>query len=405
MPQGAFYFYNPSLKATGYSEFVGRFGNRKNEDNWRRGNKKSDLTALENPDANGPGTDEASAVTYESLMANIPLTSEQMDVSNAKLATAYYRLGTIYKDDFNNYNQSLQTFELLQSRISGNAHEPQAWYQMYLLHSAQNDMPQANLYRDSLLQRYPNDPLALYMQNPNYASEQNNKSKPAEQYYSYAFNLYENGQYRQTIRAIDSSKTMFAENPFAAKYELLKAFAIGQTESRDTFKAVLTNFTKRYTDGPEQQRAKELLAMLNAPATNAVQTPKEKKPDELIPTGGFTFNPNSAQYIVILFDEVNTANKTVQDSLQRINSKFHAAENLKVNTMLLDEKRQMIMVKQFKNSTLAFNYFNELLEHENLFDAVETTYHMFVIDDKNFPVFFKNKNVEQYQAFFETNYK
>jgi len=46
-----------------------------------------------------------------------------------------------------------------------------------------------------------------------------------------------------------------------------------------------------------------------------------------------------------------------------------------------------------------------LLEHDHFFDAVETTYHIFVIDDKNFPTFFKTKNIDQYQAFFETNYQ
>ena len=33
---GGWYFYNPTAMSFGFSEFLTRWGNRKNEDNWRR---------------------------------------------------------------------------------------------------------------------------------------------------------------------------------------------------------------------------------------------------------------------------------------------------------------------------------------------------------------------------------
>ena len=36
---GGWYFYNPTAMSFGYSEFLTRWGNRKNENNWRRKNK------------------------------------------------------------------------------------------------------------------------------------------------------------------------------------------------------------------------------------------------------------------------------------------------------------------------------------------------------------------------------
>ena len=64
----------------------------------------------------------------------------------------------------------------------------------------------------------------------------------------------------------------------------------------------------------------------------------------------------------------------------------------------------MILVKQFKNAELAMDYYNKIQDGNQFFDALETEYHIFVIDDKNFSVFFKNKNLEQYLVFFEKNY-
>lgn len=402
---GAFYFYNPAIKASGYSEFVAKYGSRKNEDNWRRANKKSDNTAIDNPDANGPDGEVVSGgnVTYESLLAGVPTTPEKMEASNKRLATAYYKLATIYKDDFNNSNRALQTYQQLQNRFPGNEYEPQAWYQMYLIHNAKNETAEATDYRNRILQTYPDNPLAQYLRNPNYLDQQQDKTEPAEGYYNYAFQLYENGQYQNAMQAADSSHVKYPNNLYAPKFDLLKAFAIGQTQPKDSFKLALTKFTTRYTTGPEQERAKELLAMLNQPVALPIQQPK--KPEEMASTGDFVYRPSSPHFLVVMFDFIEPTNKAIQDSILLINTKNYASDNLKTNTMLLDEKRQMIVVKQFKSATTAWNYYNALVERENLFDNVETTYRMFVIDDKNFTSFFKSKNVEQYMAFFEKHYK
>jgi hypothetical protein len=109
--------------------------------------------------------------------------------------------------------------------------------------------------------------------------------------------------------------------------------------------------------------------------------------------------------MVVVFDEIKTSNKSIADSLIQHNNKYRSSENLKVNTMLLDETRQMVLVKQFKSSQQAMIYYNEILAKETLFDIVETTYHVFVIDDKNFSTFFKTKNLDLYMAFFDGNYK
>ena len=37
---GRWYFYNPSTLSFGYSQFVKKWGKRKNEDDWRRSDKK-----------------------------------------------------------------------------------------------------------------------------------------------------------------------------------------------------------------------------------------------------------------------------------------------------------------------------------------------------------------------------
>jgi hypothetical protein len=185
------------------------------------------------------------------------------------------------------------------------------------------------------------------------------------------------------------------------KFDLLRAFAIAQTKGKDSLKTELSIFTLKYPSGEEHNKAKEILAMLDKNSKNEPQ----KKVNDAPSKSDFEYKPNASQFVVVLFDEVINTNKSISDSLNLHNGKFRSSENLKVSTMLLDEARQMILVKQFKNSQLALNYYNEILSKETLFDLIETTYHVFIIDEKNFGTFFKTKNLDLYMAFFDSNYK
>ncbi|MCY7410016.1 MAG: hypothetical protein LH473_07070, partial [Chitinophagales bacterium] len=98
--------------------------------------------------------------------------------------------------------------------------------------------------------------------------------------------------------------------------------------------------------------------------------------------------------------------KAIGDSLANYNSKNHSIDNLKVTPQLLDKNSQMIVVKQFKNKDAAMNYYDEVTESETLFEIVESIgYRVFVIDDKNFTLFYNRKNLQEYVDFFEKNYE
>lgn len=93
------------------------------------------------------------------------------------------------------------------------------------------------------------------------------------------------------------------------------------------------------------------------------------------------------------------------DSIDNYNSLNHSLDNYKVSSQLLDTKSQMILVKQLKNSKEAIEYYNEISDEDGIFEPAEDlSYDIYIIDDKNYPVFYKLKNAEEYRKFFESNY-
>ncbi len=395
---GSFYFYNPVQRANGYNDFIKDWGNRKLEDNWRRANKlsvmSSDLDSSQNKQ-------EEKQLTLADLEAGLPLTSEKMEKSIQHLMGAYYAAGTIFKEDLQNDKKAIEYFEKLSSKYPKNDFEPQTLYQLYILYTRKPDEAQALAAKNKLIADYPDNTFTKHLLNPNTQIQQTNKTDAGERYYKYAFRMYNESQFPKVIIAADSAAKAFNKSIYMPKFDLLRAFAIAQTKGKDSLKAALTMFLIKYPSGEENQKAKDILAMIEKNSKNE----KPKVVNDAPSKSDYEYKPNASQFIVVVFDEIKPSNKAIADSLILYNAKMRSSESLKVNTMLLDETRQMVLVKQFKNSTLAMMYYNEMLANENLFDSVETTYHTFVIDDKNFSTFFKTKNLDLYMAFFDSNYK
>ena len=120
--KGAWYFYNPMTVQNGKQTFQRRWGNRKNEDNWRRsqkqvttGNDFEEYNYEEN-DSLGYGTSEEETDMDQALkdsLANdphhreyylkqIPFTEEQMAQSHAVLSQGLYKAGIIEVEQLGN---------------------------------------------------------------------------------------------------------------------------------------------------------------------------------------------------------------------------------------------------------------------------------------------------------------
>jgi hypothetical protein len=87
------------------------------------------------------------------------------------------------------------------------------------------------------------------------------------------------------------------------------------------------------------------------------------------------------------------------------NTKNYSVENLQVNSVLLDNNRQMITVSSFAEIEKARRYFDGIKQDTYVFSGMrEGTYDQFIISSENYPVFFKEKNTLAYLKFFTENY-
>jgi hypothetical protein len=120
----------------------------------------------------------------------------------------------------------------------------------------------------------------------------------------------------------------------------------------------------------------------------------------------YKVNPAATHFYALVVDgtAINVYGTKVR--ITDFNTKNYSVENLQVNSVLLDNNRQMITVSSFAELDKALRFFNGIKEDTYVFSGFrEGTFEQFLISSENYPIFFKEKNTKAYLEFFIKNYQ
>lgn len=406
---GEWYFYNPGTLGFGFSEFKKIWGDRPLEDNWRRKNKSlasadfdaNDLVQLEEKD-----TGKVNLKDRNHYLKNIPFEKEKMNRSHNKMIEAYYDLGLVYREQFEDNEQSQKTFETLISKYDTCRYVLPSYYQLYKIFLEERNNEKAEFYKNKILKEYPNSEYAKILLDPDYFREIAREKSQAEEYYKNTYMLYNDRQYAVVIANCLSSDSLYPKNFLAPKFLFLKALAIGKTSpvteigTRDynNFKIALIEVTEKYPKDEVAEEAKKIIALMEKKQSdNTFQTV-----DSTISL--YQFKPEAKHSCLLIVPVSEDVNK-IKIAISDFNAKYFSLSKLSVSDALLDSKKQMISVKFFDEIPAAMNYYRAFKgDNEFLKDIHAKGFTLFVISYENFAVFYNQKNVEDYLSFFTKNY-
>jgi tetratricopeptide (TPR) repeat protein len=409
---GEWYFYNPTALSFGFSEFKKKWGNRKLEDNWRLSDKqRMDFPEGDEgqfaflPDSLANDSIAVLAVNprnREYYMKDLPFTEEQMAVSDSLIIDAYFNLGFIYKDKLDNYEKSAKAFEDLLERYPENKHRLQVYYQMYRIFTQLNNQDQAEYYKNMLVTEFPDSDYAKILLDPDYYKELEAQKNLAVNLYNETYQHYESGHYYTVYSNSNRALNDFVEpKEILAKFEYLRALSLGKLEVTDSLKVALEKLVEKYPNSDVTPLAQNILDYLRDPSDTA---DIKKEPEVVYDVSIYGFNPQSRQMFALVADgniNINALKVRISD----FNGKFYSLENLSITSILLDANTHFVMVGNFKEIDRAMNYYNAIMANEYVFANLEQEqYSGFVIAQENYPVFYKDKDVDKYLAFFKQNY-
>ncbi|HJV78947.1 MAG TPA: tetratricopeptide repeat protein [Paludibacter sp.] len=272
---GDWYFYNDNVMRSGKAEFIKKWGLRKLEDNWRRENKATSLFAEESitqPTVKNDSTDLIPKSNSKEVLDNkkpefylkqIPVTSAQIEKSNADIASALFAMGQIYKDKIEDIPMSISTFEEFIRRFKTDKRVVDAYFNIYLMQTKNGNQVEADLYRMKLIAEFPGSKYQKVLSQPDYSARLERMYSEQDSIYNLTYKAYNQSDYKTVYKYVAHIKQNFPLSTLMPKFLFLNALSIGKNDTEDNFKTALSDLLKTYPESDVSAMAKDILALMS----------------------------------------------------------------------------------------------------------------------------------------------
>lgn len=408
------YFYNPTLTESGKSDFRQRWGNRPNEDHWRRSNKEQQFANLDEmleesdePDYIVTAEGDTVSITGDWLdpayyLKELPLTPEAMAQSDQLIKDAYYALALVYRDKMEDIPRAIETLEELNKRYPDHERQLEVFYALYILFDKMDDPSSAEYYKNLILSKYPNSDFAMLIKDPDYLNRDSEEYKRAVAEYERIYKSYFlRGYYTQTVRSCDEAILIYGDTKLKPKYELLRAIAKGNTDGKEAMKADLQDIATRYGEDEHGREAQKLLSALSAQEQadkERIEAEKEAEKASDIEQFGYTFEPMSKHNYVIIVNDKDLKMNELKNAIASFNAVNYRMDGLRVSDVVYDRSNslQMLTVKVFGSGAHALQYQNNFESSPEIQNLLPEGTLGFVVSFNNYAIFYKSKDHDRY---------
>ncbi|MFZ4401262.1 MAG: tetratricopeptide repeat protein, partial [Bacteroidales bacterium] len=447
---GEWYFYNTSTMSFGFSEFSKKWGKRKLEDNWRISNKQTVDFGDNQVDKNDE-TEDGEPKDTSALAANpknksfylkdVPLTEEKMKKSNDKVEKALYNMGYIYYEGLKDLDKAKETFEILIKRFPKGKQVLGSYYQLYKINSDLGDKVKEDYYKDLIMKEYPESDYAKIIADPEYYKQIQAKKNEINLFYDETYKAFILGSYNKVITNYQTATSKYKLSPIFPKFEYLNALSLGKTKGKDSLITSLNSLITKYPNHEIIPMAQMVLAYLNGgnevnlakngtpnitPETKGKpkiisETPKNNeigntvKKDTVVSKrvnneikdqlSVYKDNMEGVHFFILMVDASKVNVNVLKIKISDFNRKYYSTNNLEITSIIYNKNIHLISVTQFENAEKAMLYYKTIRSDEYIYSTLDTaTTSDFLISSENFTTFYKLKDLDGYQSFFNSIY-
>lgn len=404
--EGKWYFYNQSALTFGRTEFRRRWGDRRLEDNWRRSNRtrsgSDQMLSIPGEETAAAAPDSAAAAitnkSPEFYLMNLPLNDSLLAISNDKHASALLNAGKAFTEKINDTIRAAEAFETLLTRHPSSVLVPDALYQLYRIYSSSNQI-KAETYRQRLIERYPENELALILSDPDYYRNKRADLLVTEKLYEEAFESYENEDFEKALAQINDAMALHPESPLAPKFMLLHSYVIARITDERTLREDLGLLLENYPGTPESEKARELISHLDK------KVPELKIEEEKIIASELYSSDTTATRIfaVAINDPRFNINQATFDVIS-YNIDYYTNKNYRTEGALIDNKFILITVEGFNSHKAALDYYTKFQSASPLRNNTGSLIITFLISPENIEKLKTDKDPVRYDIFFREKF-
>ena len=263
-----FYFYSASAKAKGFSEFKTKWGERPNEDNWRRKSaldKQSQrfVDVDDVSDSKGAADSAAGAPedSYEGMQANIPRTKEKLEISNKSVMDALFILGQTFENKLEEYPSAIEAYEELLKRYPTSSYRQEAMFNLVYIYQKTGNATKAVYYK-RLLENDTTGSKWSKLVNGAAPVKESVKNNPATKKYEAIYNLFIEGNFAQAIAEKKIADSLYSKSFWTPQLLFIESIYYIRQQEDSTAIKVLTDLSTSFAGNPMAEKAKSMIDVL-----------------------------------------------------------------------------------------------------------------------------------------------
>jgi hypothetical protein len=189
----------------------------------------------------------------------------------------------------------------------------------------------------------------------------------------------------------------------------LRAISLGKVDVPDTLYASLKELVTEYPSSPVVSMANAVLNALNAQygigepvveGGNAADSTDQGIPDI------YEYDENTMHLVMIVVNSKNVKVDPLKVRLSDFKKKSFRLLNVRIKSLMLDSKTTLITVGNFGNKREAGKFYSALTADDYVFSGLNPDdFKVVTISINNYPVFYKEKDVDGYLRFFKKYYE
>lgn len=369
-----FYFYNPVTVAFGKNEFLQNWGERQLQDNWRWSSKGGGNTSQGNIQDDLIADEDSELFKPEFYISKIPVEQKAIDSLAKDRNFAYYQLGLIYKEKFQEYHLAKdKLLELLKSDPEERLILPSK-YNLYKIYEILELNGEAEIAKNDIIANYPDSRYASILLNPD-ADLGEDENSP-DYIYETLYKKFENQEYANVIEQCDTYITRFEGEKIVPKFEFLKAVSKARLYGFESYNESINYIALNYPNSPEGKKAEDMIENVMP----------------LLSKNEFQSNDASKQFKAI-YQFVDAEKEEIEAFFEKLNEAITKIDYFELTTSkdMYNENTTFIVVHGLK-SIQAANGFGAFLKDKK--QTINREY--FGISSQNYQIVQIHKNLDEY---------
>lgn len=368
-----FYFYNPNTVSYGKTNFRNYWGNRKLKDDWRwsiEEKEKSVKKKISESAIANMGMEERIKVILET----IPKESKQIDSIKKSRQEVYYKLGSIYKDQFDEPQLSNVIFYDLLTFNSDKQLVPPTKYFIYKNLVSLDSLSVAENLKNQIIENYPESKYAAILLDPDY--NLNNLLNSYDEYKK-AYEIYLDQKFEESLVICERLVKELEGDVLLPKFELLRAQCIAKIYGYDKYEKALEAIKLNYSATKEGKNAEIIINEI----LPLVEDKSFKKIDE-----GNSFK--------LVYEFLDSADGIIEDKILKINEylKSIKALDLKASKDYYNNITTFVVIHGITSFEGGVGLSENIAE---LFDKINEP--SFISSSTNYKTIQIHKNLDEYK--------